>query len=125
MHHNHPTPGNERPGRRPAPGVKEIAMKRIHHMRLIRLFAIMLAALAGAVLAFSAAATPALATLPPPDPGGTTVVPPPSTHTIVTGGMPGWQITLIAVGAALLAAVLAVIVDRMRPARRRVTTRAA
>jgi hypothetical protein len=100
-------------------------MKRIHHMRLIRLFAIMLAALAGAVLAFSAAATPALATLPPPDPGGTTVVPPPSTHTIVTGGMPGWQITLIAVGAALLAAVLAVIVDRMRPARRRVTTRAA
>ena len=34
------------------------------------------------------------------------------------GGMPGWQITLIAVGAALLAAVMAVLADRARAARR-------
>ena len=33
-------------------------------------------------------------------------------HTAVTGGMPGWQITLIAVAAALLAATVAVLVDR-------------
>jgi hypothetical protein len=32
--------------------------------------------------------------------------------------MPGWQITLIAAAAALLAATLAVIVDRARTARR-------
>jgi hypothetical protein len=39
-------------------------------------------------------------------------------HTVVAGGMPGWQIALIAAGAALLAAVLAVIADRARAARR-------
>ena len=39
-------------------------------------------------------------------------------HTVVTGGMPGWQITLIAVGAALLTAALAVLLDRARTARR-------
>jgi hypothetical protein len=32
--------------------------------------------------------------------------------------MPGWQIALIAVGAALLAAALAVIADRARTAHR-------
>jgi hypothetical protein len=37
----------------------------------------------------------------------------------VIGGMPGWQITLIAVGAALVAASLAVLADRARSARRR------
>jgi hypothetical protein len=40
-------------------------------------------------------------------------------HTAVIGGMPGWQITLIAAGAALLGAVLAVIADRARAAQRR------
>ena len=44
-------------------------------------------------------------------------------YTVVTGGMPGWQITLIAATAALLAA-LAVIAYRMRAARRRVTASA-
>jgi len=39
--------------------------------------------------------------------------------------MPGWQITLIAAGAALAAAVLAVLLDRARAARRSVTARAA
>jgi hypothetical protein len=37
---------------------------------------------------------------------------------VTTGGMPGWQITLIAVGAALCAAVVAVLVDRVLAARR-------
>jgi hypothetical protein len=44
---------------------------------------------------------------------------------VVTGGMPGWQITLIALSAALFAAVAAVLLDRARADRRRVTTRAA
>jgi hypothetical protein len=40
------------------------------------------------------------------------------TRTVVVGGMPGWQIALIAVGAALLAAALAVLADRARAAHR-------
>jgi hypothetical protein len=40
------------------------------------------------------------------------------TRTVVVGGMPGWQIALIAVGAALLAATVAVLLDRARASRR-------
>jgi hypothetical protein len=47
------------------------------------------------------------------------------TRTVVAGGMPGWQITLIAVGAALLAATVAVLTDRARAARRHAVTAAA
>jgi hypothetical protein len=36
----------------------------------------------------------------------------------VPGGMPGWQIALIAVGAALVAATLAVVLDRALAARK-------
>jgi hypothetical protein len=46
-------------------------------------------------------------------------------HAAMTGGMPGWQITLIAIGAALAAAMVAVILDRVRAARHRLTTSAA
>jgi hypothetical protein len=35
-------------------------------------------------------------------------------RTLVAGGMPGWQIALIAAGAALLAATVAVLADRAR-----------
>jgi hypothetical protein len=42
----------------------------------------------------------------------------PAVTTVVAGGMPGWQIALIAVGAALVAAVVAVLLDRARLARR-------
>ena len=87
-------------------------------MSYIRRIMVMLTGLAGGALALGAAASPALAVPPPPKPGGTTVVPLPAIHTVVIGGMPGWQITLIAVGAALLAAALAVLADRMRAARR-------
>jgi hypothetical protein len=37
---------------------------------------------------------------------------------ITAGGMPGWQITLIAVAAALVAATAAVFLDRTRASRR-------
>ena len=37
---------------------------------------------------------------------------------ISTGGMPGWQITVIAVAAALVAAAAAVFLDRTRASRR-------
>ena len=51
-------------------------------------------------------------------PGG---IPAPVTvvHTVVVGGMPGWQIALIAVAAALVTAIAAVLVERGRTARRR------
>ena len=42
-------------------------------------------------------------------------------HTVVTSGMAGWLITVIAVGAALLAATVAVFMDRARAAHRRLT----
>jgi LPS O-antigen subunit length determinant protein (WzzB/FepE family) len=47
------------------------------------------------------------------------------TRTIVAGGMPGWQIALIAAGAALLAAALAVLADRAWTARRTTVVSAA
>jgi hypothetical protein len=42
--------------------------------------------------------------------------------TVTGGGMLGWQIALIAVGAALLAAMIAVNIDRARAARKTVIT---
>jgi hypothetical protein len=48
---------------------------------------------------------------------------PAQVHTI-SYGMPGWQITLIAIGAALAAAVVAVLLDRARAARRHRTATA-
>ena len=40
-------------------------------------------------------------------------------RTMVVGGMPGWQIALIALGAARVAAAIAIVVDRKLAARRR------
>ena len=60
----------------------------------------------------------ALAYPPPPEPAPPVPV---TIHTVVTGGMLGWQITLIAAGAALAAAALAVLLDRAWAARRRAT----
>jgi hypothetical protein len=45
-------------------------------------------------------------------------VPASTVHVITAGGMAGWQITLIAVGAALLAAAATILVNRVRAARR-------
>jgi hypothetical protein len=42
----------------------------------------------------------------------------PAGDVAIADGMPGWQITLIALGAALLAAIVAVRLDRTRVARR-------
>jgi hypothetical protein len=81
-----------------------------------------LAALAGVLVAGIAAAPAALASLPPPDPNPADYVPPPVVHTVVTGGMPGGQIVLLVVGAAVLAGVVAVRTDRAWAARRPVAT---
>ena len=115
-------------------------MSRIRHIRRL---AIVLAGLAGAVLAFGAAAPAALASqlrpdppwwlthqalpvhLPPGSPGwfkhpplppGQVAGPVPvyqvPAHTAVTGGMPGWQIALIAAAAAVAVATVLVLLDR-------------
>ena len=62
--------------------------------------------------------------------GGSDGVPAPAavpavTRVVVVGGMPGWQIALIAAGTALIAAALAVLADRARTAHRRTDLRAA
>jgi hypothetical protein len=80
-----------------------------------------LAGLGGTLLALISAVPVALATPPPPDPGTPGVVPSPVLHTVVTGGMPGWQIALIAMGTAVLTATAAVLLDRARAARRNAT----
>jgi hypothetical protein len=46
-------------------------------------------------------------------------------HTVVVGGMPGWQIALIAAAATLVAATVAVLVNRARAARRKSAAAAA
>lgn len=92
-------------------------MSRIQSIRRLAGF---MAALATALLAAALTAPAAFAVHVPP-PGGTADSPPVvvQTRTIVEGGMPGWQIVLIAVGAAVAAAVLAVLIDRARLTRRK------
>ena len=89
-------------------------------MNRIRHLAYVLTALAASLLAVGSA--PAFATVvPPPSIGGDSSAVPQHlvrTHLAAAGGMPGWQITLIAVGTALLAATRAVLLDRARTARR-------
>ena len=73
--------------------------------------------LAGTVLALATAPAAFAEPLPPSDccaPGATT-----GSVTLITGGgMPGWQNTLIAVGAALAGAAIAVLLGRVRVARK-------
>jgi hypothetical protein len=105
-------------------------MNPIRHIRRV---AGALAGLACAWLGLAMAAPAAFAvTHPTPGPAGYLTpgapgfpVPqakpplPVQVHTVVVGGMPGWQITLIAMGAALCAAIAAVLADRAWAARRK------
>jgi hypothetical protein len=84
-------------------------------MNHIRRILAAVATLAGAVLA-TATTTAVHASLPPHG-GGPAGTPVPA-RVIATGGMPGWQITLIAASAALAAATLAVLLDRAWAARK-------
>jgi len=91
-------------------------------IRRIRRITAVLAGLALACLGL-AVATPAAFAMRVPAPGGGADVtvpaqPPVQVHTAVVGGMTGWQTALIAIGAALVAAAIAVLLDRARTARR-------
>ena len=83
--------------------------------------AAMAAAAAAAVATALAVAPAAFATevpAPPADGGAAAPAGPALVHTVVVGGTPGWQIALLAVGAAVLAAAAAVLLDRALRARR-------
>jgi hypothetical protein len=85
-------------------------MNRSHHIHPV---ADILAWLTAGVLVCITGATAALAYSDPPVGSPAAPVRPPlRVHTIVTGGTPGWQITLIAIGTAILAAILAVTFDQ-------------
>jgi hypothetical protein len=92
-------------------------------IRTIARLACLLAGLAAALAAAVAAAPAAVAATrpyPPPGPPAVVIRFGPAAHTFngVTGDMTSWQITLIAVAAALAGAVVGVLVDRARAARR-------
>ena len=61
----------------------------------------------------------------PPTGAPAAPVPAPVVPVVTAGGMPGWQITLIAVAAALVTAIAAVFLDRMLAARRSASSTAA
>ena len=91
-------------------------MNHIHHLsRLVRILTVL-----GALGAALAVAPAALASVPPPGrhPRYLPVAPSPHpAHAAAAVGMAGWQIALIAVGAAILAAAVAVFLDRARARR--------
>jgi hypothetical protein len=93
-------------------------MNTVLTAHLIRRAAVILAGLTGALLALSTGAPAAFAYVLPPGPSSGGIAGSPPVQAIVTGGMPGWQIALIAVAAAVFAAVGAVLLDRARAARR-------
>ncbi len=93
-------------------------MNSIRPTHLIRRAAAILAGLTGSLLALSAGSPAAFAYVLPPGPSSGGTAGPPPAQAIVTGGMPGWQITLIAVAAAAVAAGVAVFLDRARTGRR-------
>ena len=112
----------------------------MNRFRIAGRLAVIVAGLAGALAGLGAAAVPAAvaATMlplggdPHGRPGLARLRPAPAhpalpahAHAVVTGGISGWQIALIAAGAAVLAAVLAVLADRTLAARRHPTAPAA
>lgn len=98
-------------------------------MNRIRCISRLVAVLAGLAWAWLglAAASPAFAqtaVFPVPAGGGSDVpaAVPAITRVVVAGGMPGWQIALIAISAAVSAAASAVLVYRAIAARRQAVT---
>jgi hypothetical protein len=86
----------------------------------LRRLGLMLASLVAIGLGFAGSASAATTVIPVGGSGGSPA-PAPATvvRTVVVGGMPGWQIALIAVVAALVAGIAAVLADRARSTRRR------
>ncbi len=100
----------------------------MNHVRFIRRAVSVVAAAGASFLGFILFAPSAFAMVVRPISDGSSAAAPPQpaptvVHTIVAGGMAGWQITVIAVAAALLTATIAVFTDRARSHRQvRVST---
>ncbi|HEY1831924.1 MAG TPA: hypothetical protein VGG38_16950 [Acidimicrobiales bacterium] len=93
------------------------------HTSFVRRAATIGAAAASCLLSFLLFTPSAFAGIVEPIGDGSTSAVAPRTapltaHIVATGGLTGWQITLIAVGAALMAAMVAVFTDRARTAHR-------
>jgi NhaP-type Na+/H+ and K+/H+ antiporter len=89
----------------------------MHRIKRIRRAAAIAAGLVLAWVGLAGAAPAAFAMIP--SHGGISDTPTAAaTRTVVVGGMPGWEIALIAIGAALLAAALTVLANRARAAHR-------
>jgi len=89
----------------------------------LRRVAAALAAVTCALLGSAAVVPAAVATMlpdgdPPYGPGPAAPVPATAIRVVTAGGVAGWQIALIAAGAALVAAAAAVLIDRARTTRR-------
>ena len=83
---------------------------------------VVLAGLAVVAVSLASSASASTTMIPAGDGGGATATdtgPVTVVHTVVVGGMPGWQIALIAVVAALVTAFAAIVIERTRAARRR------
>jgi hypothetical protein len=89
-------------------------------MNITRRLAAIVAVAVSALLALATAAPVMAATRSVPH-YGQPVAPPAQVRIVTAGGMPGWQITLIAAAAAILAAIVAVAADRVITARRHQT----
>jgi len=118
----HPAPSPARCP--PGPAGKQRVVKRIRRCYLAGR-----ARWAGALPGYGAAVAAALAGARPDPPWWLyhrlPLPPRARAHPVVSGGMPGWQITVLAAGAALLAAAIAVTVSRRRARRRRTAARTA
>jgi hypothetical protein len=92
--------------------------------RLGQVAAVLAAVICG--LLASAAAIPAASAQPIPigDGGGSLVAVPVTARVVTVGGMAGWQISLIALGAALVAAAATLLLDRALAAHRAAATSA-
>jgi hypothetical protein len=95
---------------------------RPHATARLRRITAALAVVTAGLLAWAAAVPAASAAIiPVPDgPYGPAAAAP--VPVITAGGMPGWQITVIALAAALVAAAAAVFLDRARASRRAAAT---
>jgi hypothetical protein len=81
-----------------------------------------LAAFACALLGLAVSAPAAFGVMIGANDSGQSPLPLPAgkypTHTIVTGGMPGWQLAVIVTVAILVVSIIAVVVHRVRDAQR-------
>ena len=91
--------------------------------RSVAILTVLVAGLLASVATIPAAfAQTAMVPFPTGDGDARAAAVPAITRVVVVGGMPGWQIALIAFGAALFAAASAVLVYRALAARRQAVT---